>query len=231
MEHWLKDRVVVVTGASGQLGGTVARAARAHGAHVALVDRAQVPELGPGTLSVGGVDLATEAGAGAAIAQIEEALGRLDVLVNAAGGFVMETVAGGSLDSWDRMFTINLRTALASCRAALPALERAGGGAIVNVGAANAAGRAGAALGAYAASKAGVAKLTESLAAEVHGQGIRVNAVLPTILDTPANRGAMPGADVADWVSPEALSDVILFLCSPAARAVTGALLQVRGGL
>lgn len=229
-EHWKKDRVYLVTGAFGQLGSAVARRALAHGARVALVDyAAEGPDLGPKSLNLGGHDLTTEAGATEAVARVVEAFGQVDAVVNAAGGFTMETLEDGGLDAWDRMFAINLRTAVATSRAALSALKR--GGTLVNLGAASAAGRAGAMLGPYTASKAAVAKLTESLAAEVKERGIRVNAVLPTILDTPANREAMPDADVDDWVDVDALADVILFLSGPGSRAVTGALIEVRGGL
>jgi len=145
-----------------------------------------------------------------------------------AGAFRWQTVADGDLGNWDLLYTVNLRTAVVASKAALPYLRARGGGRIINVGAAAAA-KAGKGMGAYAAAKAGVAKLTESLAEEVKDQGINVNAVLPSIIDTPANRADMATADFSRWVTPKALADVILFLASDAARAVTGALLPVAG--
>jgi NAD(P)-dependent dehydrogenase (short-subunit alcohol dehydrogenase family) len=123
---------------------------------------------------------------------------------------------------------MNVETAANATRAAIPALRASGSGRIVNVGA-NGAVKAGAGMGAYAASKAGVHKLTEALAEELKADGVTVNAVLPSILDTPANRADMPGADVETWVKPDDLAAVILFLASERARAVTGALLPVTG--
>ena len=127
------------------------------------------------------------------------------------------------------MYDLNLRTAVSACMAALPFLEKSRSGAIVNVGALGAV-KAGAGMGPYAASKAGIAKLTESLAEELKGR-VTVNAVLPSIIDTPANRAAMPEADFSKWVSPEDLAEAMLFLASVKSRAITGALLPVTGGV
>ncbi|MES2490874.1 MAG: SDR family oxidoreductase, partial [Pseudomonadota bacterium] len=135
----------------------------------------------------------------------------------------------GSLDTWDFLHSVNLKTAAATSKAALPQLLNAvGGGRIVNIGAAAAA-KAGAGMGPYAASKAGVARLTEALSEEVKDRGITVNAVLPSIIDTPQNRTDMPEADFSRWVAPEALADVIVFLLSDEARAITGASIPVTG--
>jgi NAD(P)-dependent dehydrogenase (short-subunit alcohol dehydrogenase family) len=149
-------------------------------------------------------------------------------LLNIAGGFAWQTLAEGDAATWERMFTLNLKSAVNACRAALPHLIETSG-AIVNVGSAAAAlVQAGAGMGAYAASKAGVHKLTESLAEEMKGR-VRVNAVLPSIIDTPQNRKDMPNVDPAIWVAPDDLARVMLFLASDAARAVTGALVPVTG--
>ena len=152
-----------------------------------------------------------------------------DTLVNVAGGFRWETVEGGSIATWDRLYALNLRTTANASMAALPHLIKSGRGSIVNVGA-NGAQKAGAGFGAYAASKAGVHRLTEALAEELKGR-VTVNAVLPSIIDTPANRADMPQADFAKWVRPADLAALILFLASDEARAVTGALIPVTGGL
>jgi len=224
----LEGQVVAITGAFGALGSAVVRTALAEGAQVAAIDRAPSPRSPlEGAALFGDVDLSGDAGARAAVDAILARFGRLDALVNIAGGFRWEPLADGSLDSWNAMYELNLRTAVAACRAALPHLP-SGRGRIVNIGAAGAQ-KAGAGMGAYAASKAGVARLTEALAEELKDRGITVNAVLPSIIDTPANRADMPKADFTRWVQPEQLADVIVFLLSARAQAITGALLPVTG--
>ena len=126
------------------------------------------------------------------------------------------------------MFALNLSTALHASRAALPHLKASDAGRIVNVGSA-AALKAGAGMGAYGASKAAVHALTQSLAEELKTTAVNVNAVLPSIIDTPANRADMRDADPAQWVAPADLAAVILFLASPESRAMTGALVPVTG--
>jgi NAD(P)-dependent dehydrogenase (short-subunit alcohol dehydrogenase family) len=225
--------VVAVTGAAGALGAAVARKFRALGARVALLDHESVPswaqnEFPAPHVLVGGVDLTDERAAAVAFSQIAERAGGLDVLVNVAGGFRWQTVADGNLATWDLMFAMNLKTALIASRAALPYLKARGGGRIINIGAGAAArGRAG--MGPYTASKAAVERLTESLADELKDHNITVNVVLPGTIDTAANRTGMPDADAARWVQPEAVADVIAFLASDAARAVTGAAVRVFG--
>lgn len=224
----LKGQVVAITGAFGALGSAVVRAALAEGAQVAAIDRASAPRTPlAGAALFGDVDLSGDAGAQAVVAAIVARFGHLDALVNIAGGFRWEPLAGGSLDTWNELYELNLRTAVAACRAALPHLPD-GRGRIVNIGAAGAL-KAGAGMGAYAASKAGVARLTEALAEELKDRSITVNAVLPSIIDTPANRADMPKADFSRWVAPEQLADVIVFLLSTKAQAITGALLPVTG--
>jgi NAD(P)-dependent dehydrogenase (short-subunit alcohol dehydrogenase family) len=228
------QRVAVVTGAFGALGSAVARAFAAHGYRVALLDMAIDPpaalreELGDAHLLIGGVDLGGMDAARKAIAAAAMRFGGIDALVNVAGGFRWELLRDGEVETWDELYAINLRTAVVSCKAALPALLERGRGRIVNVGA-GAAAHAGAGMGAYAASKSGVQRLTEALAAELRDQGITVNAVLPGTIDTPRNRADMPDADFSRWVAPEAIADVIVFLASDAARAVTGAAVPVSG--
>jgi NAD(P)-dependent dehydrogenase (short-subunit alcohol dehydrogenase family) len=224
----LDGQVVAITGAFGALGSAVVRACIAEGAQVAAIDRAPEPRAPlEGAALFGDVDLASDSGARDAVAAIVARFGRLDALVNIAGGFRWEPLADGSLDTWNELYELNLRTAVAACRAALPHLP-AERGRIVNIGAAGAV-KAGAGMGAYAASKSGVARLTEALAEEQKARGITVNAVLPSIIDTPANRADMPKADFATWVQPAQLADVIVFLLSAKAQAITGALLPVTG--
>jgi NAD(P)-dependent dehydrogenase (short-subunit alcohol dehydrogenase family) len=223
---------VVITGAAGALGAAVARAFHASGASVALVDRAPAShdplQDASGThVFIDGVDLTDSAATRGAMDRAAATLGGIDVLVNIAGGFRWETITDGSLETWDFLYAINLKTALCSSKAALGHLP-ANTGRIVNVGAAAAA-KAGTGMGAYTASKAAVAKLTEALAEELKDKGINVNAVLPSVIDTPANRADMPKADFTRWVAPDALADVIVFLASPASRAITGASIVVAG--
>jgi len=224
----MDGKVIVVTGASGALGKVVAETALARGARVAGVDHAssQIPST-DNRLELGGVDLSDAGKAKAAIDAVAVLFGRIDALINIAGGFAYETVAEGDPKTWQRMYALNVLTALNASRSALPHLAASGAGRIVNVGAMGAL-QAGPGMGAYAASKAGVHRLTEALAAEWKGK-ITVNAVLPSTIDTAANRASMPKADFAKWVTPQELAEVILFLVSDAASAVTGALLPVSG--
>jgi NAD(P)-dependent dehydrogenase (short-subunit alcohol dehydrogenase family) len=224
----MDGKVIVVTGALGALGRVVVEEARARGARIASVDHApaQVPATAD-HIELGGVDLTDAAQAKKAVDASASHFGRLDALVNIAGGFAFETVTDGDPTTWQRMYALNVTTALNASRAAIPHLTASGAGRIVNVGAMGAL-QAGSGMGAYAASKAGVHRLTEALAAELKGR-ITVNAVLPSIIDTQANRDSMPKSDFAKWVRPKELADVILFLASDAASAVTGALLPVNG--
>ncbi|MEO7325408.1 MAG: SDR family NAD(P)-dependent oxidoreductase [Dokdonella sp.] len=225
----LAGKVVAITGAFGTLGAAVVRGVQAAGARVAAIDRSAAPAGGIGDAALfGGVDLSDFASAQATLDNVAQTLGGLDALVNIAGAFRWETLSDGSLDTWDLLYRINLRTAAAASKAALPHLAKRGSGRIVNIGA-GAAAKAGAGMGAYAASKAGVARLTEALAEELKDQHITVNAVLPSIIDTPPNRADMPKADFDRWVKPEQLADVIVFLLSEQAAAITGALLPVSG--
>lgn len=223
-------RAAVVTGAFGALGSVVARTALARGWRVALIDAAhhhRAPaDLGPGAVVLGGVDLTDPADAQRAIDSAAKQLGGLDALLNIAGGFRWVTVADSDAALFEAMFRLNVQTAANASRAAISALKASGSGRIVNVGAFGAT-RAAAGMGAYAASKAGVHRLTEALAEELKDDGVTVNAVMPTILDTPANRADMPKADFSRWVQPADLAEVMLFLASAESRAVNGALIRI----
>lgn len=227
----LQGKRVAVTGGFGALGVATVNVLQAAGARVAAIDRADAP---PASTSLGaagifgGVDLSDADAAQATLKRVAQSLGGLDALVNIAGTFRWEKLAEGALDTWDFLYKINLRTAIAASKAALPFLIESGRASIVNIGAMGAV-KAGAGMGAYAASKAGVTKLTEALAEELKDKGITVNALLPSIIDTPPNRADMPKADFERWVKPEQLADVIAFLISDHARAITGALIPVAG--
>jgi NAD(P)-dependent dehydrogenase (short-subunit alcohol dehydrogenase family) len=224
----MDGKIVVVTGALGALGKVVVEEALSRGAHVAGVDHAASQLAAtPNRLELGGVDLTDAAAAKQAIDAAVAHFGRMDVLINIAGGFAYETVAEGDPATWPRLYALNVMTAVNACRAAIPHLTASSSARIINIGAISAL-QANTGMGPYAASKAGVHRLTEALAAEHKGK-ITVNAVLPSIIDTAANRASMPNADISKWVTPKELADVILFLASDAASAITGALLPVTG--
>ena len=220
-------RTLVITGGHGVLGRAVLEAAVADGLNVAVIDHARGQTAPDGVLELGGVDLTDGAAADRAMNAVIERFGRIDALLNIAGGFVWQTVDDAE-PAWDRMYALNVTTALNATRAALPSLRRSDEGRVVNVGAAGAL-KSAAGMGAYAAAKSGVHRLTESLAEEMKSTSVTVNAVLPSILDTDQNRRDMPDADPAKWVQPADLARVMLFLASPDSRAITGALIPVTG--
>ena len=217
----MKGKVVVITGALGALGKVVAEEALSRGAQVAGIDHAASQLAATAErIELGRIDL-TDA------AQAKKAIDAAPAHFDIAGGFTFETIADGDSKAWQRMYALNVETALNAARAAIAHLLNSRAARIVNIGAMGAL-QAGSGMGPYAASKAGLHKLTKSLAAELKGK-ITVNAVLPSVIDTAANRASMPKADPAKWVTPTELADVILFLASDAASAVTGALLPVNG--
>lgn len=224
----MQGKVIVVTGALGALGKVVAEVAQSRGARVAGIDHApSQASATPDRIEIGGVDLSDAAQAKAAVEAAARHFGRLDALVNIAGGFAFETVGDGDIKTWQRMHALNVLTALNTSRAALPHLAASKAGRIVNIGAMGAL-QAGSGMGPYAASKAAVHRLTEALANEWKGK-VAVNAVLPSTIDTQANRTSMPNADFSKWVTPLELAEVILFLAGDAASGVTGALIPVSG--
>lgn len=227
-------RTVLITGAGGNLGRAVAEAFASQGANLVLVDldRARLEQaygadhpqrlLAPANL-LDGEQVAS------AVAAAVERFESIDVLCNVAGGFRMGSPVHDTSDQdWNFLLDINARSMLNTVRAVVPLMLKAGGGKVVNV-AANSAQKGVAQMGAYCASKDVVIRLTESMAAELRDSNINVNCVMPSIIDTPENRAAMPDADASRWVAPDALAEVIAFLASDAARAVHGAALPVVG--
>ena len=226
----MSRRNVIVTGGYGALGRVVAATFAAQGDRVARVDLgASAPDIVAGGIDLSGVDLTDADQVREAVARVVDTLGGIDVAVNVAGGFVWETLDGGSIASWERMFAMNIKSAATITQAVLPFVAASDAGRIINIGA-GAAVQAAAGMGPYAAAKAGVHRLTEALAAELRASRVTVNAVLPSIIDTTANRADMPDADPGDWVKPQAVADVILFLASHGARSISGALVPVTRG-
>ncbi len=231
------DQVVLVAGGTGALGRAVALAFLAEGARVAVTSRRPeeasnlAAEAGAARERLRGLagDVADPAVAVRLAAELVAAEGRIDALVNAVGGWA----GGRSLwetdpDALQRMLSANLYPGYALARAVVPHMIRRGCGTIVEV-ASKAAFGASPGGAAYAASKAGAVALFTSLAEEVKEHGINVNTILPSVIDTEANRKAMPGADFSRWPKPDEIARVILFLCSGEARVVQGASVPVYG--
>ena len=227
-------RTVFITGAAGNLGRAVANAFAELDTNLVLVDlQREALEKAFGADSerrlLAPTNLLDPAAVDGTVKKARERFGRIGVLCNIAGGFRM----GPALHEtpprdWDFLFELNAKSVLHTSRAVVPAMLEAGGGKIINVGA-YAALKGAAAMGAYVASKSAVIRITETMAAELREKNINVNCVLPTIIDTPENRAAMPQADPRRWVAPQDLAAVIVFLASDAARAIHGAAIPVTG--
>ena len=227
------SKVVAISGGFGCLGIAVGEAFAANGWRVALIDQASVPRPLADTarseeLLIGAVDLTDLHMANCAMQQVQQHFQGLDALINVAGGFRWETIEGGDLATWDLMYQMNVRTAATASMAALTHLKKAEAGRIINI-AAGAASKASLGMGAYAAAKSGVMRLTEAFVEELKDQRITVNAIMPSIIDTPQNRLDMPDADATRWVTPEQVANVIVFLASQEASAITGAAIAVNG--
>lgn len=228
----LGGRVAVVTGGTGGMGTGVVEVLAGAGARVVVpwnvhvelepfrtaMDRAGVLER----VDLREVDVTDAASVEAFFQEVRGAEGRMDILVNGVGAFTMASLSDTSRTTWDRMMTLNATTALMCSRAAVAVMGEAGGR-IVNVSAMPAVTRGAAGMSAYAASKAAVLSLTESLAKELRSRRITVNAILPTTIDTPGNRAAMPDADRSAWLAPLDIGQVVRFLVSDEGGIVTGA--------
>lgn len=236
--NMLQDQVAVVTGGTGGLGGAIVATLLVAGASVIVPHRhpaelealrARLGLTPAAALSGALLELSDEAAVQTFYAQVVADHGGLDLVVNTAGGFAGgQPVHAGGWAIWEGQLTVNLKTTVLSCAAATPHLIARGGGRIVNI-ASRTATQAGANVAAYAASKRAVLQLTEALAAELREHAITVNAILPSVIDTPGNRATMPNADPSRWVTPEAIARVVLFLVGPDAEAISGASLPVYG--
>jgi len=220
----LSSNRIVVTGVAGALGAAVAETAASYGAAVIGLDIV-ADHASPHLERYLQVDLTDRAATQSVIGSI----GEFDALLNIAGGFAMGTGAADNDDGqWDWMFRINVDTLRNAVMASVPVFRSRGRGRIVNVGALGAlSGQA--AMSAYCCAKSTVMRLTESLSEELKRDGINVNAVLPSIIDTPPNRQGMPDANFDAWVRPRQLAEVICFLASERAAALHGVLLPVKG--
>ncbi len=230
----MKGRVAIVSGGTGALGQAVSSRLLAEEATVCIpyvvpaelgALRARVGAAAEARLHCVRADVTDEAAFGAFVRGVLDAHGRVDILVNGVGGFAPGDLASTSLAEWDRLMTLNLRSAVIGCRAVLPAMTRAASGRIVNISSRSVVPPLGGFI-AYTVAKAGIITLTQALAREV-ARGITVNAVLPSTMDTPANRRAMPNADRSGWVSTDQVAAVIAYLASDAAGMVSGAAIPV----
>jgi len=231
----MQGRVVLITGGTGALGSAVAQGALEAGATAVVTYRdardidalkGRVPAAARDRLHGAQADVTDGVSVGRLVTEVTARHGRLDVLVNAVGGFAGGDLLGTDERGWDGMLSLNLRSVYLCCRAALPAMLGAGRGRIINVASRSVVPPTGGFI-AYTVAKSGVIALTQALAQEVRGRGITVNAVLPSTMDTEANRRAMPGSDRKGWVTPESVARAILFLASDDAADVTGTLLAV----
>jgi NAD(P)-dependent dehydrogenase (short-subunit alcohol dehydrogenase family) len=234
----LTGRIAIVTGGAGALGRATNRALLGAGATVITTDThahgmhdlaASFPDDLRARFTTVEADVATEEGAAAVVRRATEAYGGLDILVNIVGGYAGGPhIAETDLATWQQQITLNATTAFLMARAAIPAMQPGARGRIINVSS-RVARTSPAGLGAYAVSKAAVITLTEVLANEVRDSGITVNAIMPSVIDTPANRRDMPDADFAAWVRPEQIGAVIRFLASDESGIISGAAIPVYG--
>jgi len=230
------EQVVMVTGGTGALGRAVARHFLQAGATVHLTRRGDLQGLERylgdafSRAQLHEVDVTAEASVNRWFEAVEAARGRIDVLVNVAGGFAYAPIAQTELATWERMLALNATSAFLCSRAAVRVMAPRGYGRIVNVSSAPALSHGAANMSAYVASKAALTLFTESLAKELVRTGITVNAVVPSVIDTPDNRQAQPKADTSTWLQPEEIAAVVGFLASDAGAIVTGAVVNLSKG-
>jgi len=231
-------RVVLVTGGTGALGrAVVARFAR-DGAtvHVPWVVEAEMREVEKEfaavsrTIHLRRCDVTSETDVQGLFREIEATGQGIDVLASIVGGFAFGSIEQTDVATWDRMMRLNATTAYLCARAAVPGMKARRWGRIITVSSAPAVNHGGANLGAYAASKAAVLNFSESLAKELGSWNITVNSIVPTVIDTPANRKSSPGADTSTWLKPEEIADVVAFLAGEPARIISGTAVNLTRG-
>lgn len=234
----LDGKVAIITGGTGGLGQLAVEAFAEAGATIVVPYRREasyrrlVDQLGERANSVDGfeADLTEEQAVGNLVEGTLDEHGRLDILINLAGGYTGGDFLATGLDTWDTMFDLNFRSCLLCLRAALPSMLEQNSGRIVTIGSRPAL-EPGAGSSAYATSKAAVIALTRSVAREVRTTGVTVNCLAPSTIDTEENRKAMPKARAEHWVKPEEIASLLLYLCSDAAAAVNGAVIPIYGQL
>jgi len=233
----LTGKVALITGGTGALGRAVTAALVEAGASVGVtyVVDGEVPECKEclGTRANAPLfikaNVTVEAEVQKLIQTMTQRLGRIDILLTLVGGYVGDLLVAQLPEAtWDQMMNLNLKSAFLCCKHVVPVMQRGGGGRIVTVSS-RAAIKVFPGISAYAAAKAGLLAFSQTLASEVLKDNITVNAILPSVIDTPANRKAMPGADYSAWVKPEEIARVLLFLCSDASRQISGASIPVYG--
>jgi NAD(P)-dependent dehydrogenase (short-subunit alcohol dehydrogenase family) len=221
----LDGKIVVITGAMGALGQTVTSVFSTSGATLVAADR-QVPKELPGGMLGLTADVSNEADVQRLMETVIQKAGRIDCLINLVGGFSMGRVTETDRSLWDRMLTTNLTSAFLLSRAVVPHMLKQKDGRVIHI-AARAALDPFPGAAAYLVAKSGLLSLIRILALELAGSGVSVNAVLPTTIDTPANRQSMPTADFGKWVRREAIAELLVFLASDGAAAVNGALIPI----
>ena len=229
----------IITGGTGALGSVVASCFFQAGANIAIPRRKQssmalLPEemlVSTGRVMLAEADISVEQQVEEFVAEVMGRFGTIDFLANIAGGYAGgKTIPEVSVDEWDRMMNLNLRTAFLMCRETIKVMRRQKAGRIVNIGAMPAV-TSGAKKGPYAIAKRGVLTLTETIAAELAGSGITANAIVPSIILTEENKSSMPDADTSGWVTPDEIAELILFLCSDAARSISGNMIKIFGSV
>jgi NAD(P)-dependent dehydrogenase (short-subunit alcohol dehydrogenase family) len=236
IEMILKDKVAIITGGTGALGRAVVSAFLQEGAKVActyIIDEelkgfSSIIEHRKSNVLFIKANVTKEEEVKKTIQETLEGFGRIDILVNVVGGFAYAKILDTDEKTWDLMININLKSAFLCVKAVLPHMIKQNYGKIVNISSRPAL-KGSAGVGAYSASKAGVLNLTETIADEVKDYDINVNAILPSTIDTPANRRDMPNADFSKWVKPEEIARVMVFLASDNSKPISGAAIPVYG--
>ena len=231
----LSGKTAIITGGTGALGSVVASTMYGSGTNIAIPLFSHATAAAPGRDSArmfsARADLTVEGDVHDFVLSVLGKFGRVDILVNAAGGYTGgKLVEESAVNDFDAMMKLNFTSVLNTCRAVLPVMKKQGYGRIVNIAAMPAL-TVKPRMGPYSVSKRAVVTLTETIADEVKGQGVTVNAIAPSIILTPANQKGMPEADFSKWVTPEEIAVLTMFLCSDEAKSVNGNVIKIFGGV